>query len=152
MLSIAAMLCAPPAFIRPSKLAKNADEAKKRFAHLDGDHLTLLNVFHAYKQHMQDSGDVDAFCARHFLSPWALKSAEVVREDLKRILLQLGVQFTATDFQDKEYYPNIRRCLVSGFFMQVAHLEKEKTGSYLTMKESQEVALHPSTCLQHKPE
>lgn len=27
-----------------------ADEAKMRFSHIDGDHLTLLNVYHAFKQ------------------------------------------------------------------------------------------------------
>jgi hypothetical protein len=27
-----------------------ADEAKVQFAHTDGDHLSLLNVYHAYKQ------------------------------------------------------------------------------------------------------
>ena len=26
-----------------------ADAAKQSFAHVDGDHLTLLNVYHAYK-------------------------------------------------------------------------------------------------------
>merc|ERR1712014_436624 len=56
----------------------------------------------------------------------------------------------STDFHDKEYYPNIRKCLVSGFFMQVAHLEK--SGHYLTVKDNQVVALHPSTCISHKPE
>ena len=34
--------------------------------------------------------------------------------------------------------------------MQVAHLER--TGHYLTVKDNQVVALHPSTVLQHKPE
>jgi len=34
--------------------------------------------------------------------------------------------------------------------MQVAHLEK--SGHYLTVKDNQVVALHPSTCIQHKPE
>ena len=34
--------------------------------------------------------------------------------------------------------------------MQVAHLER--TGHYLTVKDNQVVALHPSTCLVHKPE
>jgi hypothetical protein len=33
---------------------------------------------------------------------------------------------------------------------QVAHLER--TGFYLTMKDNQMVHLHPSTCLDHKPE
>jgi len=34
--------------------------------------------------------------------------------------------------------------------MQVAHLEN--TGHYLTVKDNQVVALHPSTCLESKPE
>ena len=36
--------------MRPNDAKKQADEAKMRFAHIDGDHLTLLNVYHAYKQ------------------------------------------------------------------------------------------------------
>ena len=77
--------------------------------------------------------------------------------------------------KDKEYYPNIRRCLVSGFFMQIACLESEKRGAYSMLREGQdshsenachhsfgrsntcdlllqEVLLHPSTSLGHKPE
>ncbi|CAL5437454.1 unnamed protein product [Camellia sinensis] len=34
--------------------------------------------------------------------------------------------------------------------MQVAHLER--TGHYLTVKDNQVVHLHPSNCLDHKPE
>ena len=36
--------------MRPGDAKKQADEAKMRFAHIDGDHLTMLNVYHAYKQ------------------------------------------------------------------------------------------------------
>ena len=36
--------------MRPNEAKKAADEAKMKFAHIDGDHLTLLNVYHAYKQ------------------------------------------------------------------------------------------------------
>lgn len=50
IVSIAAMLSVPNVFTRPREAAKAADEAKQRFAHVDGDHLTLLNVYHAYKQ------------------------------------------------------------------------------------------------------
>lgn len=35
-------------------------------------------------------------------------------------------------------------------YVQVAHLER--TGQYLTVKDNQMVYLHPSTCLDHKPE
>lgn len=37
-------------FQRPNEAKKAADEAKMKFAHIDGDHLTLLNVYHAFKQ------------------------------------------------------------------------------------------------------
>lgn len=37
-------------FVRPNDAKKAADDAKMRFAHVDGDHLTLLNVYHAFKQ------------------------------------------------------------------------------------------------------
>lgn len=50
ILSITAMLSVPQCFIRPNEAKKQADEAKARFAHIDGDHLTLLNVYHAFKQ------------------------------------------------------------------------------------------------------
>ena len=36
--------------MRPNEAKKAADDAKVKFAHIDGDHLTLLNVYHAYKQ------------------------------------------------------------------------------------------------------
>ena len=62
----------------------------------------------------------------------------------------MGVKLVSTDFNSREYYPNICKALTSGYFMQVAHLEK--TGHYLTVKDNQMVHLHPSTCLDNKPE
>jgi pre-mRNA-splicing factor ATP-dependent RNA helicase DHX15/PRP43 len=41
----------------------------------------------------------------------------------------------------------IKCCCIS---LQVAHLER--TGHYLTIKDNQIVQLHPSTCLDHKPD
>lgn len=49
IVSIAAMLSVPQCFMRPREAARAADEAKQAFAHVDGDHLTLLNAYHAYK-------------------------------------------------------------------------------------------------------
>ena len=49
ILSIAAMLSVPTIFLRPKEAMRAADEAKQKFSHVDGDHLTLLNVYHAWK-------------------------------------------------------------------------------------------------------
>lgn len=78
ILSISAMLSVPNVFVRPREAAKAADEAKARFAHVDGDHLTLLNVYHAYKQHGEDHD----WCYQNFLNSRALKSADSVRQQL----------------------------------------------------------------------
>jgi pre-mRNA-splicing factor ATP-dependent RNA helicase DHX15/PRP43 len=51
----------------------------------------------------------------------------------------------------RKLYLSIRRALVCGFFMQVAHREGEK-GNYLTVKDHQVVGLHPSCGLDTKPD
>ncbi len=50
ILSITCMLSVPQIFVRPLECKKQADDAKMAFAHIDGDHLTMLNVYHAFKQ------------------------------------------------------------------------------------------------------
>eukprot|EP00457_Paulinella_chromatophora_P002543 gb/GEZN01002548.1/.p1 GENE.gb/GEZN01002548.1/~~gb/GEZN01002548.1/.p1 ORF type:complete len:723 (-),score=91.14 gb/GEZN01002548.1/:278-2410(-) len=148
MLSIVAMLSVPNVFLRPNEARKAADAAKDKFSHVDGDHLTLLNAFHAYKSH----GTKDpAWCWDNFLAERSLKSAENVRGQLHRIMVRQGLKMVSTEFSSADYYTNIRKCLVEGFFMQIAHLER--SGHYLTLKDNQAVALHPSTCLDaEKPD
>ena len=65
---------------------------------------------------------------------------------LKRIMEREEIELISTPFNDKNYYSNIRRALVSGFFMQVA--KRESSGkTYVTVKDNQTVLLHPSTVL-----
>jgi len=145
-LSIVAMLSVQQVFMRPNDGKKAADESKMKFAHIDGDHLTLLNVYHAFKQNHEDQ----QWCYDNFLNLRSLKQADNVRQQLARIMDRFNLKRTSTEFNSREYYINIRRSLVTGFFMQIAHLER--TGHYLTVKDNQVVQLHPSTCLDHKPE
>ena len=116
---------------RPNEAKKASDDSKLRFAHIDGDHLTLLNVFHAFKQNMEDP----QWCYDNFVNYRSLKSADNVRQQLCRIMDRFNLKRTSTDFTSKDYYLNIRKALCSGFFMQVAHLER--TGHYLTVKDNQ---------------
>lgn len=46
-------------------------------------------------------------------------------------------------------YQLVREALVCGFFMQVAHKEEK---SYITIKDNQQVALHPSCGLDTQPD
>ncbi|KAL4182034.1 hypothetical protein AMTRI_Chr12g240460 [Amborella trichopoda] len=146
ILSISAMLSVPNCFLRPREAQKAADEAKARFGHIDGDHLTLLNVYHAYKQNNEDP----TWCYENFINQRAMKAADNVRQQLVRIMARFNLKLCSTDFNSRDYYPNIRKAMLTGYFMQVAHLER--TGHYLTVKDNQVVHLHPSNCLDHKPE
>ncbi|KAL8252915.1 hypothetical protein R6Q59_036608 [Mikania micrantha] len=146
ILSISAMLSVPNCFVRPIEAQKAADEAKARFGHIDGDHLTLLNVYHAYKQNNEDQ----SWCYENFVNHQALKSADNVRQQLAYIMARFNLKLCSTDFNSRDYYINIRKAMLAGYFMQVAHLER--TGHYLTVKDNQVVHLHPSNCLDHKPE
>jgi pre-mRNA-splicing factor ATP-dependent RNA helicase DHX15/PRP43 len=146
ILSITAMLSVPQCFVRPNEFRREADEAKSRFAHVDGDHLTLLNVYHSFKQNHEDQ----TWCYNNYVNYRALKNADDVRTQLARLMDRFNLKRVSTEFNSRDYYVNIRKAVVAGFFMQVAHLGH--SGHYETIKDQQLVNLHPSSVLDHKPE
>mmetsp|Transcript_15114 Transcript_15114/g.19606 ORF Transcript_15114/g.19606 Transcript_15114/m.19606 type:complete len:724 (+) Transcript_15114:82-2253(+) len=145
MVSIVALMNVAIIFMRPKEAAKAADEAKAQFAHVDGDQMTMLNAYHAYKE----AGDDKNWCWDNFINARSMASADSVREQLKRIMERLNLPMVSTEFSNKNYYTNIRKCLLEGMFMHVAHLER--SGHYLTVKDNQIVGIHPSSVLDSKP-
>jgi pre-mRNA-splicing factor ATP-dependent RNA helicase DHX15/PRP43 len=144
ILSLTALISVPQVFVRPASARKRADEMKQLFAHAEGDHLTLLNVYHAFKG-AEAQSDAKQWCHEHFLSHRALQHADDVRTQLRRIMEREEIELISTPFEDKKYYENIQRALVAGFFMQVA--KRESSGKTYTTVDSQTVLLHPSTVL-----
>ncbi|KAE8149133.1 P-loop containing nucleoside triphosphate hydrolase protein [Aspergillus avenaceus] len=151
LLSITALLSVPQVFVRPASQRKRADEMKSLFTHPDGDHLTLLNVYHAFKG-SDAQENLKQWCHDHFLSLRSLQSADNVRMQLLRIMEREELEMVSTPFEDKKYYENIRRALCAGFFMQVAKKEAQGKSKYTTIKDNQNVLLHPSTVLAHDAE
>ena len=74
----------------------------------------MLNVYHAYKQ----SNDSPQWCWDNFLQHRSLKSADDVRSQLGLLLDRAGLRRVSTDFSSKDYYINIRKAMLRGFFMQ----------------------------------
>jgi len=146
VVSIVAILSVPPLFYRPADRKAKADDAKKNFHHQDGDHLTYLNVYHAWKQNNESA----EWCYQNFVNNRSLLQADNIRKQLVAIMMRLKLELKSQDFSSAEYYQSIRKAILEGFFMQVAHLEP--SGHYLTVKDNQVVALHPSTALDHQPE
>ena len=67
----------------------------------------------------QQTGDERDNCYNNWLNYRSLKSAESVRDQLARICQRLGVDLVSTDFSDRFYYVNIRKAIVSGYFMRL---------------------------------
>ncbi|KAA1470775.1 P-loop containing nucleoside triphosphate hydrolase protein [Dentipellis sp. KUC8613] len=148
ILTIVAMLSVPNVWIRPNNQRKEADAAKQLLTVPDGDHLTLLNVYNEYKSNEYDKN----WAWNHYLSARSLAQADNVRSQLQRIMERFDIDLVSMEYKDQtKHYNNIRQALVCGFFMQVAHKEGEK-GNYLTVKDNQIVALHPSCGLDTQPD
>lgn len=146
VVTIVSLLSVPPLFIRSRDCERESDQAKAKFSHQDGDHLSMLNVYHAWQQNMES----DDWAYDNYLNNRNLRNAKNIRNQLMGIMNRLSLQLKSIDFSSEEYYPSIRRSLLSGFFMQVGHLENQKT--YLTVKDNQVVRLHPSTSMDRRPE
>jgi pre-mRNA-splicing factor ATP-dependent RNA helicase DHX15/PRP43 len=148
ILSIMAMLSATQnCFVRPKEQRKEANSARDNFTCSDGDHLTLLKVYREYKR---NSGDRN-WCYHNYVNMRSLKSADSIRKQLERIVRREGLELNSLGLDHPDYYSNIRRALLSGYFMQVAY-KSGKGGSYLTVKDQQLVTLHPSCGIKHAPD
>lgn len=156
ILSIAAMLSVPNVFMRPNSASQRAaaESAHQEFAHPDGDHLTLLNVYHAFKNNSYDMKSGSQWCWENYLSHRSLVQADNVRQQLQRTMERFNLDLVSLPFEDKRYYSNIRQAIACGFFMQVAYKTggTGKRSTYQTIKDNQIVAPHPSTTLDHAPD
>ncbi|CAI5758374.1 unnamed protein product [Candida verbasci] len=152
ILTIVAMLSVPNVFVRPISARKRADEAKMQFAQPDGDHLTLINVYEAF---LEDHGDLSPhqWCRENFLSYRSLTSAKNVRNQLYRLMEKYDLPIVSNygEIPDAKYWENIKKALIGGFFMQVAK-KKSNNKNYLTIKDNQDVMIHPSTILSKEGE
>lgn len=159
--------------MRPIHRQKEADQAKSLLSLPGGDHLTLLNAYNQYHQSEVSSpalldcvmpyvmllfspADINdsKWAWNNYLSKRNLVQADNVRLQLQRIMERNNI-LPASNFPDPkseaQLHENIRRALLTGFFMQVAHWDPEKR-TYLTVKDVQPVQLHPSCDLEGKPD
>ncbi|CAI0441183.1 unnamed protein product [Linum tenue] len=147
ILSICAMLSVRDCF----RKAADEEAARARFVDTDGDHLTLLNIYNAFKHNNNNNDEEDSsWFDKNFIDYNVLKSARNVRRQLARIMSRCKLEMCSPEFNGPHYYDNITKVILAGYFTQVAHLEC--TGHYLTVNGNQYVHLHPSSSLGGKPE
>ncbi|XP_018589909.1 ATP-dependent RNA helicase DQX1 [Scleropages formosus] len=139
LLTIAAMLAAPSCFVTP--LPQNEREALDQWLHLqhpEGDHFTLVNIFNAYV----NSNEEEGWCIKNFLNPSALRLARIIRADLLEVMQRIELPVSPPAFGCHGNNDNIKRALISGFFLKVAH-DVDGSGNYLLLTHRHVAHLHP---------
>ncbi|XP_072112845.1 putative pre-mRNA-splicing factor ATP-dependent RNA helicase DHX32 [Mobula birostris] len=149
MLTIAAMVIASPCFVVPPKhLEESAAIRRRVLLHPEGDHFTLINVYNAFKQHNED----ETWCLKNYLNYSALKLADIIRYELLELMQRIELPISPSNFGMDENVLNIKRALISGYFLKVAR-DVDGSGNYLMLNHKHVAHLHPMSCyLTRKPQ
>ncbi len=115
---------------RPSELAKEADEMQRRFVNKDSDFLTLLNIWNAYHDKMDEltQRKLRKFCKEHFVSYQRMREWRDIHHQLERILKNLKIKIPAPATAQKDpdkNYAAIHRSIISGLLSNLAIKEEE---------------------------
>ncbi|CAL8304384.1 unnamed protein product [Lota lota] len=144
MLTVAAMLSAPCCFLAPpAGLVYEARHCHRLFHHPEGDHFTLINIYNTFKQSQKEPHfNVESWCQDNFLNPMSLKTAESIRSELSDILNRIELPVSEPSFGTQTNTLNIKRALLSGFFMQIAR-DVDGGGNYFMLTNKHVAQVHP---------
>eukprot|EP00002_Diphylleia_rotans_P022935 TRINITY_DN4502_c0_g1_i1.p1 TRINITY_DN4502_c0_g1~~TRINITY_DN4502_c0_g1_i1.p1 ORF type:complete len:1132 (+),score=246.53 TRINITY_DN4502_c0_g1_i1:49-3444(+) len=140
MLTIVAMLSVENVFYRPKEKQAIADQKKSRFHQPEGDHLTLLAVYDAWKHNKFSN----PWCHDNFLQGRTLRRAQDVRKQLVGIMDRYKMDIVSCG----KNYNKIRQAICSGFFFHAA--KKDPQEGYRTLVDNQPVYIHPSSAVYNK--
>lgn len=142
VISIVSLLSVDTVLYNPPARRDEVQAARKKFTSSEGDHMTLLNIYRAFKK---VSGNKD-WCRENFVNSRNMSLVKEVQSQLKEICLKLNLKLESCGANTG----NIRRCLAHGMFVNAAELQPD--GTYLALDTHQPVAIHPSSVLfQAKP-
>ncbi|XP_013890010.1 ATP-dependent RNA helicase DHX33 isoform X2 [Austrofundulus limnaeus] len=142
ILSIVSLLSVDSVLYNPPARWDEVLAARKKFTSSEGDHMTLLNTYRAFKK---VSGNKE-WCRANFVNSRNMSLAKEVQAQLREICLKLNLKLESCGADTG----SVRRCLAHGMFTNAAELQPD--GTYLALDSHQTVAIHPSSVLfQCKP-
>lgn len=143
ILTIIGMLSAQNIFYRPREKQAVADQKKAKFHQPEGDHLTLLAVYEAWKA----AKFSNPWCFENFIQARSMKRAQDVRKQLVAIMDRYKLDLVSCGRNWKK----VQMAICSGFFFHAAR--KDPQEGYKTIVEQQPVSIHPGSALfQQQPD
>uniref|UniRef100_A0A8D1BZ94 RNA helicase n=1 Tax=Sus scrofa TaxID=9823 RepID=A0A8D1BZ94_PIG len=139
MLTIVSLLSVDSVLYSPPSRRDEVQSARKKFMASEGDHVTLLNIYRAFR----NTGGNKDWCKENFVNSKNMMLVAEVRAQLRDICLKMSMPILSSRGDTER----IRRCLAHSLFMNSAELQPD--GSYATTDTHQPVAIHPSSALFH---
>jgi len=143
IITIISMLQVQNLFYRPSDKQSQADQCRARFFQPEGDHLTFLTVYNAWKE----AKLTNAWCYENFVQVRALKTAQDTRKQLIGIMDRYNLDLVSAG----QNYTRIQKAITSGYFFH--SVRKDPQEGYKSVVEQQSLYIHPSSALfQQQPD
>jgi ATP-dependent RNA helicase DHX8/PRP22 len=136
-ITVVAMLTANNVFYRPKEKQTLADQKKAKFHQPEGDHLTLLQVFEAWKAQKFSN----PWCYDNFIQSRSMKRAQDIRAQLLEIIQKHGLSVKSCGKNTAK----VRKAICSGFFAHAA--KKDPKEGYRTLVDGHQVFIHPASAL-----
>ncbi|XP_068950257.1 ATP-dependent RNA helicase DHX33 isoform X3 [Petaurus breviceps papuanus] len=139
ILTIVSLLSVDSVLYNPPSRRDEVHSVRKKFISSEGDHLTLLNVYRAFR----NVGGNKEWCRENFVNSKNMMLVAEVRAQLRDICVKMAMPIESS----RADTGNVRRCLAHGLFMNTAELQPD--GTYVTVDTRQPVSIHPSSVLFH---
>jgi ATP-dependent RNA helicase DHX8/PRP22 len=140
ILTVVAMLSVQNVFYRPKEKQAQADQKRSKFFQPEGDHLTLLAVYEAWK----NNNFSNPWCFENFIQARSMRKAQDVRKQLLTIMDRYKLDIVSAG----RNFTKVRKAICSGFFAHAA--KKDPQEGYKTLVEGTPVYIHPSSSLFQK--
>lgn len=125
MLSIVAILSSESILLSPAAKREIAQSVRQKFCSAYGDHVTLLNIYREYCNVGQSNKK--RWCHEHFINMRNILYAREIRSQLEEICKKCRLTSASCGSQMDQ----VRKCLLTGLFMNVAELHRDK--QYITV-------------------
>lgn len=122
-------------------------DARRKFRHPSGDHLTMLNAFRSYQEiaASESKSGRKEWCRKHYLDERTFTEALKIRDQLRTTCQRVELDWRASRNDMEE---PVLRCFTAGLMQQSALLQPN--GSYKQLMGQLVVKIHPGSALCEK--
>lgn len=137
VLTIVSLLSVESLTYTPHNQRERSRKSLQKFMSSEGDHVSMLLLYRAFK-HAKKNVD---WCREHFINVRNMTTVSKIKKQIREISVRSNITLKSCGTD----YSLIRKALAAGMFMNSA--ERQKDGTYLTIKQRQQVQIHPSSVL-----